>query len=43
MQIASSFFGERAQVIDDLIGIDQKIPDYLIKIRFLVKVETLIR
>ena len=28
---------------DDLVGADQKIPDWLIKITFLVKVETAVR
>lgn len=34
---------ERAQVTDDLLGIDQKIPDQQTKITFLDKVETAIR
>ena len=33
----------RARKTDDLIGADQKIPDWLIKIKFLGKVETSIR
>ena len=42
MHIASSFSEgiERAHVAGDLIGADQKIPDWLIKITFLVKVKT---
>lgn len=34
---------ERAHVTDDVIGTDQKIPDWLIKILFLVKTETAVR
>ena len=34
---------ERAHVTDDVIGTDQKIPDWLIKITFLVKVQSTMR
>lgn len=42
MQIASSFYEgiERPRVTDYLIGVDQKIPDWLMKIRFLGEAET---
>ena len=47
MQMASSWgVGggvERAHVTDDLIGADQRIPDWLTSILFLAKVETAVR